>query len=262
MAPSSNGGDGTAPDAGGDSGTVSGMAACGIGTLLAGDPLYNDKTEVPGPKPAGQGLLDDPPIRNEAVAVIGSRVFIETEFEIWSADLSEKSPKLARFAGTEGAKFVSAGVACKDTTFLVIRDMAATADGKLVVVDYVGGAVIEITDPAGPNCKSEWVAGTHEKTADPGNDYPLAKGDQRWTRRAGAIRQHRDGSWRRHSQSHGRRRQAKPIYTWDEGTGKFKEVIATDKDRTVSTIGVGATDDNVMGLSLAERQTGTQPASI
>jgi DNA-binding beta-propeller fold protein YncE len=39
------------------------------------------------------------------------------------------------------------------------------------------------------------------------------------------------------------------IYTYDEGTGKFK-VIGTDKDRTVATIGViTSKDDNVMGLT-------------
>jgi len=211
--------------------------------------LYNDKTEVPGPKPAGQGLLDDPPIRNEAIAVIGKRVFVETEQELWSTDLSAATPTISRFAGTEGAGFVNAGVPCKDTQFLVVRDMTATPDGKLVVVDYVGGAVIEISDPGGPNCQSNWVAGTHVKTADPGADYPLAQGDQdgpgaralfggdpKVTGIGGA------GIHKVCADPAGN------LYTWDDGTGKFKK-IATDAARTVSTIGVGATDDNIMGLA-------------
>src|SRR4051812_40130036 len=39
--------------------------SCTMGSVLAGDPLYNDKPDAGKPKPAGQGLLDDPPIRNE-----------------------------------------------------------------------------------------------------------------------------------------------------------------------------------------------------
>jgi len=233
---------------GGDTG--SGVGACGEGVLFAGDPLYNDKPDAGKPKPAGQGLLDDPPIRNEAIAVIGNKLFVETEFEIWSADLSGAAPKIARIAGAEPSGFVNAGVACKDTTFLVMRDMAAEPNGKLVVIDYVGGAVIEISDPGGPNCKSDWVAGTHAKTADPGDAYPLAQGDKDGpgaqalfggdpnVTGVGGGGIHKvavdpDGN----------------IYTYDEGTKKYK-MIATDAARTVSTIGMNASgDDNIMGLA-------------
>jgi hypothetical protein len=225
------------------------IESCSTGQLLLGDPLYNDKPDAGAPKPAGQGRLDDPPIRNEALAVIGDRLFIETEFELWSVDLSDPDAKLVRFAGKEGNKFIDAGGACKDASFLVIRDMTATPDGKLAVVDYVGGAIIEISDPGGPNCKADWVAGTHTKTDDPGDDYPLAQGDvdgpgatalfggDKAVTGIGGAGIHKITS-----------DPAGNLYTWDEGTGKFKKV-ATDKDRTVSTIGVGATDDNVMGLA-------------
>lgn len=255
--PTSNGGADGAGDSGGaaneggsDSTPGTGaLSACSTGELLLGDPLYNDKPDAGAPKPAGQGKLDDPPIRNEAMAVIGNRLFIETEFELWSVDLSDPDAKLSRFAGKEGNTFINAGGACKDASFLVIRDMTATPDGKLALVDYVGGAIIEISDPAGPNCKANWVAGTHAKTDDPGSDYPLAQGDKdgpgvdalfggdkEVTGIGGA------GIHKITSDLQGN------LYTWDEGTGKFKK-IATDEDRTVSTIGVGATDDNVMGLA-------------
>lgn len=240
---------GTAMSEGGSAGSQAsggGLSTCSTGKVLLGNPLWTDpNNDDPKPNPDGQGLLDDPPIRNEAIAVIGNELFIETEFEIWSTDLSEKTPQLKRIAGHEPSGFVQAGVACADTEFLVIRDMTATAQGKLVVVDYVGGAIIEISDPGGPNCRSEWVAGTHAKTADPGSDYPLAKGD-----RDGAGAQalfggpEKDGA--------GIHKVAVDpqgnIYTWDEGTGKFKK-IATDDDRTVTTIGHSSTDDNVMGLA-------------
>lgn len=252
----SSGGSGTAEggsamaEGGGEYGTGSPkIESCQSGQLLLGDPLYNDKPDAGLPKPAGQGRLDDPPIRGEAMAVIGNKLFIETEFELWSVDLSDPNGKLSRFAGKEGNTFINAGGACKDASFLVIRDMTATPDGKLALVDYVGGAIIEITDPAGPNCKADWVAGTHVKTDDPGDEYPLAQGDMDGPGATALFGGDKDvtgigGAGIHKITSDGKGN----LYTWDEGTGKFKK-IATDKDRTVSTIGVGATDDNVMGLA-------------
>jgi hypothetical protein len=246
----SYGGGATEAEGGSDSGAGSPrIGSCSTGQLLLGDPLYNDKPDAGSPKPAGQGRLDDPPIRGEAMAVIGNKLFIETEFELWSVDLSDPNGKLSRFAGKEGNTFINAGGACKDASFLVIRDMTATPDGKLAVVDYVGGAIIEISDPGGPNCKADWVAGTHAKTDDPGDNYPLAQGDMDGPGATALFGGDKDvtgigGAGIHKITSDGKGN----LYTWDEGTGKFKK-IATDKDRTVSTIGVGATDDNVMGLA-------------
>ncbi|HYQ15835.1 MAG TPA: hypothetical protein VEQ58_08760 [Polyangiaceae bacterium] len=219
------------------------LASCSSGKLLVGNPLYDGKLE--GEKPKGQGLLDDPPIRNEAIAVIGSKVFIETEYDIWSFDMNDSEPQLVRFAGAEPSPYIKAGVACKDTRFLVMRDMTATADGKLVVIDYAGGAVIEITDPAGPNCMSHYVAGTHEQMDDPGAEAPLSQGDHDGPgvdalfggtdKNGGGIHKvavDPDGN----------------IYTVDDGANKVKK-IANDDDRTVSTIGKVDGDDNVMSLA-------------
>jgi hypothetical protein len=231
--------------AGGDtgSGPLTAIESCSTGSLLAGDPLWTDYLE--GQKPAGQGVLDDPPVRNEAIAVLGTRVFVETEFDVWSFDMSDADPQIVRFAGAEPSTFINAGVPCKDTRFLVVRDMTATADGKLVLVDYVGGAIIEITDPAGPNCMSHWVAGTHVKTNDPGADYPLAHGDHDGPGAEalfGGTEPNGAGIHKVAVDPQGN------IYTWDEGTGKVKKV-GTDPDRTVSTIGKIGTDDNVMSLA-------------
>jgi hypothetical protein len=243
---SSTGGDGATPGGGGEpavGGDVTPIESCTTGRLLAGDPLWEDYLE--GEKPAGQGVLEDPPVRNEAIAVIGSKVFVETEFDVWSFDMNDEEPTISRFAGTEPSTYINAGVPCKDTRFLVVRDMTATADGKLVLVDYVGGAIIEITDPAGPNCMSHWVAGTHEKTDDPGNDYPLAHGDQDGPGAEalfGGTEPNGAGIHKVAVDPEGN------IYTWDEGTGKVKKV-ATDEQRTVSTIGLIDTGDNVMSLA-------------
>jgi hypothetical protein len=240
----SSGGD---TGAGGETGTgtATPIESCSTGSLLAGDPLWEEFLE--GEKPAGQGVLDDPPVRNEAIVVLGSKVFVETEFDVWSFDMSDADPQIVRFAGSEvpASTFINAGVPCKDTRFLVVRDMTATADGKLVLVDYVGGAIIEITDPAGPNCMSHWVAGTHAKTDDPGDDYPLAHGDQDGPGADalfGGTEPNGAGIHKVAVDPQGN------IYTWDEGTGKVKKV-GTDKDRTVSTIGKIGTDDNVMSLA-------------
>jgi hypothetical protein len=229
----------------GTGGTGGAPTSCSTGRLRVGDPLYNDKPDVGAPKPAGQGVLDDPPIRNEAIAVIGTKLFVETEFDVWSTDLAAATPTISRFAGREGDAYINAGVPCAETRFLVVRDMVASPDGKLVLCDYVGGAIVEITDPAGPNCRSHWVAGTNTRTDDPGDEYPLAKGD-----RDGPGAQAlfggtaEDGAGIRHLAVD----PAGNIYTRDDGTGKFKK-IATDSARTVSTIGRGLRGDNVMALA-------------
>src|SRR5450432_3043019 len=230
---------------GGDTGTGGGATSCGEGVLFEGDPLWDDV--LTGNVPAGQKLLADPPIRNEAIAVIGSKVFVETEYEIWSTDTSVASPIISRFAGNElTGTSVKAGVACKDTQFLVVRDMAAEPNGKLVVVDFVGGAVIEITDPAGPNCKSDWVAGTHVATANPGSAYPLSQGDKDGPGVSALFGGVGGGGGINKVAVD----PAGNIYLYDNGTGKFK-MIATDAARTVSTIGQDPTfaGDNIMGIA-------------
>ena len=239
-----SGGDVNSGAGGASEGTA--ITACTTGKLLAGDPLWTDSLE--GEKPAGQGLLDDPPVRNEAIAVIGTTMFVETEFDLWSFDMSKAEPQIARIAGTEPSTYIQAGVPCKDTRFLVVRDMTATADGKLVLIDYVGGAIIEITDPAGPKCASHWVAGTHEKTDDPGQHYPLSHGDHDGPGAEalfGGTEPNGSGIHKVAVDPVGN------IYTWDEGTGKVK-LVGTDPARTVSTIGVIGTDNNVMSLAFLQ----------
>jgi hypothetical protein len=132
---------------------------------------------------------------------------------------------------------------------LVVTDMVATPDGKLALVDYIGGAVIEITDPTGPNCKSHWVAGTHATTDDPGNDYPANHGDVDGPGAQAMFGGDPDvtgigGSGIHHIAVD----PAGNYYTWDEGTGKLKK-IANDAARTVSTVGHTPLDDDNRGLT-------------
>ena len=235
----------------GTGGTGGGVTACGTGVLFQGNPTYeraSDYDTDAKPKPAGQGLLDDPPIRDEAMAVIGSTVYWETEQEIWSADTSLKTPVLKRIAGKEvdSGGFINAGVACADTTFLVVRDMVATAEGKLALVDAVAGAVVEITDPGTANCKSVYVAGTHEKTDNPGPDFPLNSGDMDGPGSSALFGGDHEGKG---MIEHIAADPSGNYYVFDNGTGKFR-MIATDEDRTVSTIGQGSADDAVFGMAV------------
>lgn len=235
-------------EAGAGTGT-SRIASCSTGTLFEGDPLFDgDSTDI-GKSVDGQGLFDDPPLRNEALAFIGKSVFIETETEIWTSDVSATKPKLSRIAGEEAegdSAFIEAGKACADTHFLVIRDMVAKPNGKLAVVDYVGNAVIEISDPGGADCKSAYVAGTHVKSVDPGPDYPVLPGDNDGPG-ANALFGNADnhGSLFRITTDADNN-----LYVWDNGNAKFKKIAnEADTDRTVTTVGVASADDNVMGLA-------------
>jgi hypothetical protein len=250
---------GAGGNAGGEGGKASGeggaqtgttaITACDTGMLFEGDPLFDGDSTAIGTSVDGQGLLDDPPLRNEALAFVGKNVFIETETEIWTADPSLSKPKLSRIAGQEAegdAAFLEAGKACADTHFIVIRDMVAKANGKLAVVDYVGNAVVEISDPGGADCKSEYVAGTHVKSTDPGPDYPVLPGDQ-----DGPGAQALFGN----ADNHGSLFRIATdgdnnLYVWDNGNAKFKMIAnEDDADRTVTTVGVTSSDDNVMGLT-------------
>ena len=132
---------------GGDTGTPgtgTAITSCSTGIVIEGDPLYNEDA---APAKDGQDVFADPPPRNNAIAVIGTNFFVETDQQVWTVDMSAAKPKLNLVAGVEvdSGGFINAGVACADTTFLSVRDMAATADGKLVLIDYIAGAVLEIT---------------------------------------------------------------------------------------------------------------------
>jgi len=244
------GGGGAGGAAGSDTGGSTGqIASCSTGKVFAGNPLFDGDTADIGTSVDGQGLRDDPPLRSEALAFAGNNVFIETETEIWTSDLSVAKPKLTRVAGEEAAgddAFLEAGKACADTHFLVIRDMVAKANGKLAVVDYIGNAVIELSDPGSPDCTSEYVAGTHAKSPDPGSAYPVLPGDVDGPG-AEALFGNADnhGSVFRIATDTDNN-----LYVWDNGNAKFKMIAnEDDADRTVTTVGVVSQDDNILGLT-------------
>jgi DNA-binding beta-propeller fold protein YncE len=119
--------------------------------------------------------------------------------------------------------------------------MAATTDGKLVVTDDIGGAVVELTDPAGPECQSHYVAGTHETFLD--SDIPfgafsanegdvVGKGADAKFAAVDKVTVDLGGN----------------IYVSDFGNHKLKK-IGTDGDRTVTTVATLGASDQVFALA-------------
>lgn len=208
------------------------MSFCSTGILFAGNPLFSGDSQ--DTEPSGQDILDPvrAPLRYRNMALVGQRFVVETEFELWSADTRVKPILISRFAGNEavtetvGSRF-EAGLPCAQTQFLAISGMAARPDGTLVVADARAGAVIEITEPGAPNCRSHYVAGTHTEVfeediaadgaANAGD--VVGRGTDAQFRGLGALAVAPDGT----------------SFVLDEGNAKIKK-IATDAERTVSTI--------------------------
>ncbi|MES1176200.1 MAG: hypothetical protein ABUL62_17900 [Myxococcales bacterium] len=239
--PSSAGDSSTA----GDPGTIGGDGAtsCSTGALFAGNPVYDEDFDYANLEPAGQPLLADVPLRYRDMAFIGDRLFVQTQLEVWSADLSKNPVVISRLAGNEPVTDttnarIEAGVACKDTQFMIIEGIAATPSGTLIVADGRGGALVELTDPGLATCQSHYVAGTHAKflDSDVGTENAANPGD--------VDGKGVDAKFLGVS---------KPIvapngniFVYDEGNDKLKKV-ATDADRTVSTI--ATFDDNIFALA-------------
>lgn len=238
----SNAGD---TSAGGDAGMTgsSRASSCSNGTLFAGDPLYNEDFDYANIKPTGQGLLDDPPLRFRDLAFIGNRLFVQTQLEVWSADLSKKPILISRVAGNEPVTNttnarIEAGVACKDTQFMIIEGIAATPSGTLIVADGRGGALVELTSPGLSTCQSHYVAGTHAKflDSDVGPDNAANPGDV-------------DGKGLEAKFLGVSKPIVAPngnVFVYDQGNHKLKKV-ATDPDRTVTT--VADFDDTIFALA-------------
>ena len=161
--------------------------------------------------------------------------------------MTANPPMLKRFAGNEPVTNTlddrfEAGLPCAQTQFMVIEGMAVKPDGKLVVSDEVGGAVVEITDPGGPNCQSHYVAGTHAKFLDTAIDY-----SNFGTANPGDV----DGKGA-DAKFWGVGRLAvdanNNIFVYDEGNSKIR-MIANDANRTVSTVAKLPSADKVWSLA-------------
>jgi hypothetical protein len=194
------------------------LGSCIDGTVVLGNPHYEGFPE--GWNPAGQGVFDDPPVPNRHLAVVGDDMFIASQAEVFVSD----GTTVRRIAGRDGVDEYQPVGACDDVRFMNSVGIAELPDGRIVVADFQGNGIVELTDAAG-TCMATPIAGNQEPTtladvvdvANPGDvDGPGATamfyGPQRLTT-------DEDGN----------------IYVIDTGNFKIKR-IAADADRTVTTL--------------------------
>lgn len=210
---------------------------CAEATLRLGNPYYDG--DIGGWNPAGQGVLDDPPLRSRHLSAVEGQLAIETQFEIWLAD----DTQVRRIAGDEGEleeQYNPTGP-CADVRLLVGSGIATLPNGNLVVVDTRGNGVIELSDPLG-TCMAAPIAGNPDLTFDVDiSDGPAASGDI-------------DGPGAQARFSGVARPTADPegnLYVVDLGNTKIKR-IAGDADRTVSTLYDSAGDEVLLGFTVLD----------
>lgn len=197
---------------------------CSSATLLLGNPYFDGDLE--GWNPAGQGMLDDPPLRSRHLAALpGGRVAIETQSEVWGA----ADGQIHRIAGNEDTneytQYRPSG-ACEDVLLLIGAGVTGLPDGRIVVADNRGNGLVELRDPFG-TCTAAPIAGNPDTTLDV--DVPntgiAAEGDVdgpgAMARFAGVERPTSDADGN--------------IYVFDTGNRAIK-VVADDADRTVTTV--------------------------
>lgn len=228
--------DGT-DDSGSTGGTDMPAADCSEATLLMGSPYFSGDLE--GWNPAGQGLLDEPPLRSRHLAVVGDEVAVETQFEVWITE----GEQVRRIAGDElelEEQYQPSG-ACADVRLLVATGIAALPDGSLVVADTRGNGLVQLSDPGG-TCTAAPIAGNPDMTLDVDvEDGAAAAGDidgpGAQARFFGVTRPTPDADGN--------------LYVVDTGNTKIKRV-AGDADRTVSTIHDYAGDEVPLGLTVLD----------
>jgi hypothetical protein len=215
-----------------DSGSSSGAAtsattgdvpptSCDDASLLLGNPYFTG--DLQGWNPQGQGMLDDPPLRSRHLAVVGDRLAVDTQFEVWLSD----GDQIRRIAGDElevDTAYQPAG-ACADVRILIGAGIAALPGDRLVVADRRGNGLIELRDVSG-DCTAAAIAGNPDATFDVDIfDGLAAEGDIDGpgidARFAGVERPVADD--------------AGNLYVFDMGNADIKRV-ADDADRTVSTV--------------------------
>lgn len=240
-APTTDAADSTGADTtGGDDDADTGDAPpteCSEATLFMGSPYFTGDLE--NWNAAGQGLLDEPPLRTRHLAVTGSEVAIETQFEIWVTE----GDQVRRIAGDEeeiDTQYQPSGP-CADVRLIIADGMTSLPNGNLVVADKRGNGVIEISDPLG-DCTAAPIAGNPDVTLDLDiSDGAAAIGDV-----DGPGAQARfDVVGRPAADDQGN------VYVIDSGNSKLKQ-IAADADRTVTTIYEFTPDEKPWGITVLD----------
>jgi hypothetical protein len=150
------GSDGGGTDGGGGGGAIT---SCTDAVLFSGDPYFSGT--LAGWVPAGQPKTADPPIRTEGIAVAGSIVYYQTNYEIWRTD----GANVKRVAGdeTEPTTQYNPTGTCAASRFINIQGLAALPNGNVLVVDNDANGIVEIKDPTG-TCTVAPFAGNPNKT--------------------------------------------------------------------------------------------------
>jgi hypothetical protein len=129
--------------------------ACSHGALLMGSPRWQGAGK---PDPAGADLKE-PPLQFRSLVFRGANVFVNEGQEIWLADL--RAGKARRIAGETQPGFPAYKEGpCADARFMNIHGVASLPDGDLVVADYLAHALLKVHDPASPECRVTYLAGT------------------------------------------------------------------------------------------------------
>lgn len=193
---------------------------CTTGELFAGAPEGSDPMDR---AKNGQGLLDVPPLNFRALLFTGDRLVTPVGPEIWFSDLSQEKPVLKRMAGLEGGHKSIPGK-CKEARFANISGIALLPDGSIAGADQTANNIFVVSDPFGPDCKVELIAGATKAQPQLNPGYPEAVGDADGP---GASAKLSGPDWVAVVDG--------AIYFIDGGVGKLKRVLP-DAAHTVETV--------------------------
>lgn len=155
-----DGGGGATNGSGGGS-TGSGVTSCSQAILLAGNPYYTGD-DIGASDPTGHGLREDPPLRALSIDFAGDKLLVDTDAEIWVADLAAEAPDFLRVAGDQLAdeSWYRPTGACADVQLLVADGVTALDEDRALVADIQGNGIIELRGIGTDACTATPIAGT------------------------------------------------------------------------------------------------------
>ncbi|BCW90018.1 hypothetical protein sos41_31860 [Alphaproteobacteria bacterium SO-S41] len=131
---------------------------CTTGTLWAGSPDYDDPSLR---AKDGQALLDVPPLGFRDLLFSGDHLVTAVGPEVWVVDTAAAEPVLERLFGRDGERVARPGK-CKQARLVNISGLALGPDGSISGADQMSNLIFQITDPFGPDCAVNFLAGATE----------------------------------------------------------------------------------------------------
>lgn len=129
--------------------------SCKAGALIFGNPQYEGDEK---PDPTGQTVTQDPPLLWRGIVLLGGNVYTTTGQEVWGGPVNGAIKRIAGEEQTGIPTYFGEGP-CAKTRFGNIYGIAAQRDGSLIVADNAGNAVVKISDPLGPGCRTRVLVG-------------------------------------------------------------------------------------------------------